>query len=225
MSNSKMVLRVAQDMVKKAKADREGIIAEGRKDDWTRKELEKLRERYKADAEALARKAMQEASEEVGQAKAKFSKIRNRPSNHLKPIDGADKLYHQNRVEMFLDGLDADAAIKEYGYIAGTLADHEKDFLHIYEDALMARCKNPGTRELAQQEIFRFKSPEEKLALIGAKRAEKQLNSMQTIVEHFKFDVENVVLGKSDIPEYEYAALLDESGNTTKGNKTEGENQ
>ncbi len=214
MSEYRKLLTNAKKLVEQAAQERANVVKEGRKDEWNREQYRSIKERYTKLANTLTDQMFRASLEEFGAAKKEADKKRKKPSSPLNQVDGSEKLYHLQRAEMLLGGQDEQEAIKEYGYIASTLDDKEKNFRYIYEDVLMAKVQDPANRIHAEQEIFKYKPDDEKEAITVAREAWRVKEMNKTIANHLLHDIEQVASGVGDPPAYEYTEFID--GKTQK---------
>ena len=212
MSKSiKSILGNMNSMVVVTNKARQAIKDEGRSEEWERKQYNDLLNKTRDSSEKIAQNMVEIAEGEFQKARNKAKEARVKPNNNVRQTDSAAKLYHQNNARMALGGMSEEEALKAYPRIIDNLTEQErKEHLHVYEDVLLNNMKNESDKLMAQQEIFKHKTGDEKVAIVGAQRAEKQLENVKTIAEHFKYDIERIASGKIDDPGYDYATLLDE---------------
>jgi len=206
MSNVKRFLSLANSMVIGTNKARQDIKDEGKTKEWESKQFAELLKKSREHSGKIAEDMIEVARGEYQDAKNKAKEKRVR-----RQADSSAKLYHQNNARMALDGLEPGEAVKLYPQLIDNLTEQErKEHLHVYEDVLLNRMKGDHERELAQQEIMKHKTLEEKNVIGEAMNAEKQLETVKTIAEHFKYDIERIASGEIDNPGYDYTTLLDE---------------
>jgi len=206
MSNVKRFLSLANSMVIGTNKARQDIKDEGKTKEWESKQFSELLKKSQEHSNKIAQDMIEVARGEYQDARDKAKEMRVR-----RYTDSSAKLYHQNNARMALDGLEPGEAVKLYPQLIDNLTEQErKEHLHVYEDVLLNRMKGDHERELAQQEIMKHKTLEEKNVIGEAMNAEKQLETVKTIAEHFKYDIERIASGEIDNPGYDYTTLLDE---------------
>ena len=211
MSNVKKFLSLANSMVIGTNKARQDIKDEGRSEEWERKQYNDLLNKTKDSSEKIAQNMIEVAKGESLDARNKAKEARVKPNNNVRQADSAAKVYYQNNARMAFDGLEPEEAIKVYPRIIDGLTEQErKEHLHVFEDVLMSKMKDDGYRASAEMEIFKHKAWDEKEAIVLAQRAEKQLEKVESIAEHFKYDIEKIASGQLDNPGYDYTTLLDE---------------
>ena len=209
MSEYRKLLANAKKLVEQAAQERANVVKEGRNEEWNREQYKQIREKYTNMAQLLKDKMFKASLKEAVEAHKAAEKKRKRPHSPLNQIDGAEKLYHLQRAESILSGVDEKQAIEEFCYLVSTLDDKEKPFRFIYEDSLMSKVKEPVNKEMAQEKVMQYKTPEEKALIKDAHQAwdVKELN--KTITNHLLHDIDQVTSGKADPPTYEYSEFLD----------------
>lgn len=195
----------------KAMDKRLKVAREGRTPAWEREQYNEIEHKFKKEADKIASSMMEAARAEADKLAIEARVLRNRPSSPLKPKDGNMMLYHQNRISNLLDGLSEQEAIREYSFNVSILNDDERPYLHVYEDVLMSKMKDPAYKQLAKEEIFKYKSAKEKIAQTLAERAEKEVEELETIAAIIKHDIERAAKGEK-IPNYSYHDLFEEIG-------------
>jgi hypothetical protein len=124
-------------------------------------------------------------------------------------------VYHQNRITNMLNGLSEEDSIKEFGVMARMLNDDERPYLHVYEDALMAKIKDPIYKHVAENEIFKYKSVDEKRAYVRAECAESEVKELETLAAIIKDDIKKVATGER-LPLYSYHDVFEEIAGGSK---------
>ena len=195
----------------KAMAERLKVEKEGRTPAWEKEQYNSIKYGFKKEAEKIADTMMATAKAEAAKYALEARVLRNRPSSPLRPKDGNLMLYHQNRINTMLDGLSEEESINEFGYLVSILNDDERQYLHVYEDGLMAKMKDPVYKNTAEEVIFKFKSDKEKVAYLKAKKAEQEVKELETLAALIKDDIQNVASGEK-IPTYSYHDLFEEVG-------------
>ena len=204
----------------KAMDQRLKVKKEGRTPQWEREQYDDIENRFKKEADRIADAMMATARVEADKLAMEHRAIRNRPHSPLRPKDGNLMVYHQNRINNVLDGLNEEDAIREFGFMVSILNDDEKPYLHIYEDSLMARMKDPAYKNAAKEEIFKHKSAKEKTAQMFAERAEKEVEELETLAALIRRDIVNVAKGEKP-PTYDYQGVFEEVGTYQQPNVTE----
>ena len=209
MSEYRKLLANAKKLVEQAAQERANVVKEGRNEEWNREQYKAIREKYTNMAQLLKDQLFNASLKEAVEAHQTAEKKRKKPYSPLNQTDGAEKLYHLQRAESILSGLDENQAIEEFGYLVSTLDDKEKAFRFIYEDSLLSKVKDPAQKELAQQKIMKYKPQEERDLIDAANQAwnVKELN--ETITNHLMHDIDQVTNGKADPPTYEYSEFID----------------
>ena len=216
MNKSRVCLNVANDLLRKAKVERDKVKEEGRNEEWNRKKYAEIEGKYQADVTALTNKMMEMARAETEEAKRQYKNLRNKPHSPLRPKDSNAQLYHQNKMQMALQGLSEEEAINEYPNILDGLTDQEMAYRYVYEDGLMAKMKDLAYKHVAEQTIFKHKPIEEKMALVNAQKAEALQGQLESLVPIIKDDVIRVASGKINPPDYDYQVVVDEVGTQNK---------
>lgn len=212
MKTSKVFLGLANDILMKAQRERSQVVKEGRSEAWNLEQYANIEAKYRAEANALANQMLTAARAEVDELKNRARLIRNKPSSPLKPVHGDLLLYHQNRMKYALEGLTPEEAIKEYEFAVSILTPQEMPYLHVYEDVLMSKMKEPAHKLAAEGVTWKYKAAEEKTAITKAKQAEEKYTQLETLAEIIKHDTERVASGKYNPPDYDYGRVLDEMG-------------
>jgi hypothetical protein len=212
MKASKLYLHLANELMSKAENERRQVASEGRSAEWNKRKYDEIEAKYRAEARAIANQMIEAAQAEAEDLHKQARLLRNRPSSPLKPVKGDLMLYHQNRMTNVLDGLNPEECIKEYEYFASTLTDDEKPFLHIYEDCLMAKMKEPSYKLAAEEVAWKYKTVKEKLAFSEARKADEALEKAQTIAAIIQHDASRVAKGEIKPPTYDYSQVFDEMG-------------
>ena len=202
----------------KAMDERLRVAREGRTKAWEQEQYGDIERRFKVEADKIVNSMMESARAEADQLAREARVLRNRPSSPLKPKDGNMMLYHQNRISNLLEGLSEEEAIKEYGYTVGILNDDERPYLHVYEDVLLSKMKDPVYKQLAKEETFKHKSTKEKIAQTLAEQAEVEVKELATLAAIMRDDIEQVARGEK-IPTYSYHDLFEEIGDEGAENK------
>ena len=221
---TKKVLKTPRDFftlagieLNKAMEQRLKVAREGRTRAWELEQYDNIKDSFTKEANKIVSSMMEAATAERDKLVMEARVLRNRPSSPLKPKDGNLMVYHQNRITNMLNGLSEEDAIKEFSNMARMLNDDERPYLHIYEDALLAKVKDPVYKHVAEDEMFKYKSVDEKRAYVKAACAEAEVKELETLAALIKDDLEKVATGDK-LPLYSYHDVFEEIAG---GSKTE----
>jgi hypothetical protein len=195
----------------KAVEQRLKVAKEGRTAQWELEQYGEIKSKFTREANKIADAMMETAKAERDKFAMEHRVIRNRPHSPLRPKDGSQMVYHQSRANNMFEGLSEEEAIKEFSFAVSILNDDEKPYLHIYEDSLMFRMKDPAYKNAAKDEIFKHKSTKEKIAFMLAERAEMEFKELETLAALIRHDIEKVASGEK-IPTYNYFDIFEEVG-------------
>lgn len=210
MKTNRYFLGKIRDLMESAKHERDSVAKEGRSSAWNHERYKEIESKYRASVTENIQHMLEASQAEIAEAEKQARLLRNRPPSPLKPIDGNEKVYHQNRVSQFLFGLNEEQSIEECERILANLADHEAPFRHIYEDGLLSKIKDPVHRLKAEETIYRYKPIKERVAIAKADEAKRIHGKLENLKNIMIDDVVKVATGKMDIPTYDFVSLIDE---------------
>ncbi len=209
MSEYRKLLAAANKLVNQAAKERAQVPEEGRNEEWNQKQYGDIKEKYFIMAQALTDEMFKTALTEAITAKRAADAKRKKSDSPLHKVDSAEKLYHLQRAELLLGGQSEENAITEYGFVASTLDDKEREFRYIYEDVMNSKVQDPSNKIRAQEEINKYKSAEEREAIKAAEEAWMIKEVNEGITNHLLYDLEQVTTGKADPPPYPYSEFID----------------
>ena len=198
----------AEKMISSFQIEKEQVYKEGRNRQWEHDQVQSLKDKYKSQVSQVTNEMLLRSLQATAEAGKKAEQARKK-TGRVDPKDGAEKLYHHNRVMALLGDLKDERAIDEFDYLASSLDEHEKKYHFIYEDVLRSRVRDPIYQVGLENVLNKHKSPEERAALRDAKLAEIMREHDKMLRGIIEQDVEGIASegNRSPMP---YVDLLDD---------------